>query len=614
MIEFKDYIKEIQASALISEKADPQLIVKFLVDNEWFGKKPEYKNGTVLLTDEQVNIFSGPLRQFLSNPMRSSILEAMLSKKFSVTTKYLRKFFDEEQTEESTRFYLYDFLLYRLTKEVVFCNDADLTVLLRQATMDLTKEHGDLLTFFLAWLRLETKVAYSKDYVMDKRYTMQIQNEAYAFDEYLQLLYYLFNEEYIEDRDMYQKASRSQNYTDTWLYLSMHFICALRYTDLKRIYHPVLPYPPKEVLKKIRDGTFSDNDALHVLLSITRWMCVLPFAPNKTESTTGVGSVKLIIPASCEVHFGKLFAMAEAHRQLKGTPDTPIIRKITTYGEIKQYMGEEIGNLFLESDFRSRSATKSYLQSIYMLADDILEEDRSGPNIKGYILAAVARSHKGTYGEFAATTFDYLKDAKFSSLTPEFVAFELMERGVLSFISSTLLKMVTKEEYAKLPVQKQTEMVKLLNLNPRNVEAIVSIVDQGRRYADTAIREAIRSGEDLLSILHKIGSGQAFSKQPECLCLLSAINKLCPYGTKRQCVGCEYEISTKSTLFLLIGEYNRMHALYQAAEDPLEKTKYKNLIRQIVLPKLDELLFCIKDTYGEKAFASYEELIKENLI
>lgn len=57
-----------------------------------------------------------------------------------------------------------------------------------------------------------------------------------------------------------------------------------------------------------------------------------------------------------------------------------------------------------------------------------------------------------------------------------------------------------------------------------------------------------------------------------------------------------------------------MHALYQAAEDPLEKTKYKNLIRQIVLPKLDELLFCIKDTYGEKAFASYEELIKENLI
>lgn len=124
----------------------------------------------------------------------------------------------------------------------------------------------------------------------------------------------------------------------------------------------------------------------------------------------------------------------------------------------------------------------------------------------------------------------------------------------------------------------------------------------------------MRSGEDVLSILHKIGSGQAFSKQPECLCLLSAINKLCPYGTKRQCVGCEYEISTKSTLFLLIGEYNRMHALYQAAEDPLEKTKYKNLIRQIVLPKLDELLFCIKDTYGEKAFASYEELIKENLI
>lgn len=614
MIEFKNYIKEMQANAVLTEKADAHSIISFLIDNRWFGKKPTYENGVVFLSDEQVKLFSAPLRQFLNTPMRSSILECMLSKKFPVTTKFLRKFFDEEQSEETTRFYLYDFLLYWLTKEIVFYTDADLTDLLRQATIDLTKSHGDILTFFLAWLRFETKVAYIKDYMMDKRYTMKLQNEAYAFDEYLQLLYYLFNEEYIRDHDMYQKASRSQNYTDTWLYLSMHFICALRYTDLKRIYHPDLPYPPKEVLKKIRENTFSDNDALHVLLSMTYRMCVLPFTPKKTDTTIGIGSVKLVIPASCEVHFGKLFAMAEAHRQLKGTPDTPIIRKITTYGEIKQYMGEEIGNLFLESDFRSRSATKSYLQSIYMLADDILEEDNSGPSVKGYILAAVARSHKGTYGEFAATTFEYLKDAKFNSLTPEFVAFELMERGVLSFISSTLLKMVTKEEYAKLPVQKQTEMIKLLNLNPRNVEGIVSIIDQGRRRADAAIREAMRSGDDLLSILHKIGSGQAFSKQPECLCLLSAINKLCPYGTKRQCVGCEYEISTKSTLFLLISEYNRMHELYRAAEDPLEKVKYKNLIKKIVLPKLDELLFCIKDTYGENAFASYEELLKENLI
>ena len=58
------------------------------------------------------------------------------------------------------------------------------------------------------------------------------------------------------------------------------------------------------------------------------------------------------------------------------------------------YMGEEIGNLFLERNFSSRSANKSYLQSVAMLADDVLEE-KSELNIKGYFLAALARSHKG---------------------------------------------------------------------------------------------------------------------------------------------------------------------------------------------------------------------------
>lgn len=83
---------------------------------------------------------------------------------------------------------------------------------------------------------------------------------------------------------------------------------------------------------------------------------------------------------------------------------------------------------------------------IYILTDDILgvnDEFR----VKGYMLAALARSHKGSYGDFAKTTSIYLKDAKMSGYTPEFVAKELFERGVLSVIPSMLLKMVAGEEY-----------------------------------------------------------------------------------------------------------------------------------------------------------------------
>ena len=50
---------------------------------------------------------------------------------------------------------------------------------------------------------------------MQKRYTMDIQNSAYSMDEYLELCYYLFNSEYIEENQMYQQAAMSKNYTDT---------------------------------------------------------------------------------------------------------------------------------------------------------------------------------------------------------------------------------------------------------------------------------------------------------------------------------------------------------------------------------------------------------------
>lgn len=612
MVDLKDYIDGMIEMYAIPEKQEKRDITAFLVDNNWFGCEPVRTEGKMLLSEEQMEVLGPPLKVFLGEAMRSSYLADRLSERFPLTAKQFLNFCEEESLPESTRFYVLDFLLYRLEKDLVLCNDDDISGLLSCASMDLIKAHGDYLTFFMAWLRENVKTAYYRDYVMDKRYTMDIQNEAYDFGEYLELLFYLFNEDYIESHEMYKQAAGSKNYTDTWLYLSMHFICSLRYTDLKRIYHPDLPYYPEETLERISDGKFTENDARMVLLSITTRMCLLPFAPNKTDSANGVGAVKFTVPTSCEVHFGKLFALAEAHRQLDGTGDSPIIRKISTYAEITRYMGDEIGGLFLESDFRSRSATKSYLQSIYMLADDILEESTEGPSVKGYILAALARSHKGSYGEFATTTFEYLKDAKFSGLTPEFIAFELLERGVLSFVPSMLLKIITDGEYAKLPVQKQTELVKALDLRPQEIESLVVAVEKGRRQAEMVVSEIAAGEMDILEALHRIGSGQAFSKQADSLCLLTAINKMCPFAMKRQCVGCKYEVSTKSTLYLMIEEFNRLRELYKNSDDAHERNKYKKLITTLIVPKMDEMLYCIRRDYGDEAFEQYEIMIKEN--
>ena len=615
MYDLKDFINEIIKKSTAGEKVNVPSIIGFLQDNDWFGSKPIFKNGKVEISTEQAVLFSSGLKLFISTPEEESnsvYLLDILSEKFPITVKRLEEFFNSEGLIQNDRFYIADFLLYTLSKELPLYDDREIEVLLKKASFDLLKFHGDLLAFFLAWLRTKIKTRFVRDYIMEKRYTMDIQNEAYSLDEYTQLLYYLFTDSYIEDNDMYSKAAESKNYTDTWLYLCIHFVCPLRLTDLQRIYHPDLHYPPEIIIQKIAEGSFSDNDGRLVLLSISQRLCMLPLNPNKTAGTTGLNSIKLNIPLNCEGHFGKLFALAEAHRQINGTPDEPLIRKVSSYSEISRYMGEEIGSLFIESDFRSRSATKSYLQSIMMIADEIFDEDTSNPRVKGYILASIARNHKGSYGELAETTATYLKDAKFNGLTPELIAYELLERGVFSFIPSMLLKMTMADSYDKASVQNQTALIKALNVSAKEIESIIIACNKAKTKAEIAVKEAINSGVDILTILHRIGCGEAVSKQPECLCLMTAIGKFCPMSTRRQCVGCEYEISTKSTLHLLIGEFNRLYLLYNKQTDRIEKNKYRHIITSVILPAINEMLTCIKENYGEAAYYQYEEFIKEN--
>lgn len=288
-------------------------IINFFQDRRWFDDPPEIRDGIPYLSDSQMTVYEANLREFLE----TENIDDAFSSKFSQTAGLFRKFAKEERLSSNTKFYITDFMLYNMQKEITLYTDEDMDELMQSVCDELTKEHGDVFTFFIGWIRLNHKTRYHRNYVLEQRYSMNINNQAYDMDEYLELLYYLFCPTYIEENNMYVRAAESMNYTDTWLYLAIHFICALRTTDLERIYHPMLPYSAQEVIDRIKDDTFSENDARYVILSINTRMCVLPLTPNKTKAHSGISSVKFCIPDSCEVHFGKLFALAEAHRQLK---------------------------------------------------------------------------------------------------------------------------------------------------------------------------------------------------------------------------------------------------------------------------------------------------------
>lgn len=613
VVDLKNYLERILVELGAATIKHREKVSGFLLDNEWFGVSINLDDYTI--SEKDAEVLKNQIKDYLTTPPGIKSMEGIFSKKFPSTSELFVQFAEEEKLSETNRFYLLDFLAYYLTKDLFLYSDAEVETLVEVATEVLTKSQGNILIQFIKWLLNKGVTRYRVSFEMTKRYTIESANGAYELDEYLGLMYYLFNENYIIKNDMLCKAANSKNYADTWLYLGLHFICALRSTDLERLGHPKLTREPLEVLEAVVDGTWSSSEARRTLLSITTRLTYLNLTPNKTKNASNVAQLKFHVPESCQVLIGTLLAICEAHFQLQipYNAENPLIRQIKTYEKITSYMGEEIGNLFLERNFSSRSANKSYLQSVAMLADDVLEE-KSELNIKGYFLAALARSHKGDFNEFAQTTTTYLKDAQLGQLKPEMVAKELFERGVLSMIPSMLLTIVTRGKYKKLSPSQQTQMIKSLDLTPIEIEKTLELSIRADSRSQQALKTLVENNvdpEQLLTICHRIGNGEAFSKQGESMCLLSALGKLCSYDDRQHCVGCQYELQTKSTLLLLIGEFNRLNKQYQKLKNELERGKVRAILEKQIKPCLTEMLQALSEQYGEAVLSDYEDIIKE---
>lgn len=610
-------VKEVLEGVLFDlDKDTPAVrekVSQFLLDNSWFSIPINKSDFTV--SEVNAVILRDKVVEYLSAKPGIQSISTILKQRYPATEEYFKQYVKDSNLDETSQFYLQDFLAYYLTKDLFLYNDKELEKLIEQATETLSKNHGDDCITFASWLLQKGVTHYRNTYEMTSRYTLEDKDGAYELDDYLELMFYLFNDNYIQDNEMLAQAASSKDYADTWLYLALHFICALRTTDLERIGHPQLPRKPEDVLTAVKEGTWEGREARRTLLSITTRLTYLNITPNKTKRTSNVSQLKFHVPESCQVLIGTLLAVCEAHYQLEqqSESNSPLIRKITDYERISRNMGEEIGEFFLERDFSSRSANKSYLQAVAMLADDVLEE-KSELNIKGYFLAALARSHKGSYDEFAQTTTAYLKDAQLGQLQPEMVAKELFERGVLSMVPSMLLTIVTRGKYKELSPSQQTQMIKELDLSPAEIEKTLELSvradARSQKALQVVVEEQMRPNQ-LLTVCHRIGNGEAFSKQAESMCLLSALGRFCPYDDRKHCVGCTYELQTTSTLLLLIGEFNRLNRQYGEVQNDLEKGKIRAILEHQLKPCLTEMLQVLSNQYGEEVLCDYEEIIKE---
>jgi hypothetical protein len=354
-----------------------------------------------------------------------------------------------------------------------------------------------------------------------------------------------------------------------------------------------LPIAGSDVHGLALSGVFPARDALAVTADLESRIKLLGLKPSKTARHTNVPTLKLHVPESLREPLGMIIAIALAHRPEIGPGDSFVVPNVN-HKLTEDFFGKELVSII--GKFVPRRCNKAYLQGI----DAIGGADNAPGKPKGYMLAALARSHKGGFGTLGRTTDIYLRDARFAGYSPEFIAREMFERGVLSFIPAILLEIYGGDQYRRLPVSVQTSLIGQLGLPAQSIERIATATERALERGQDAVRRVFggigRIPENTFGVLQNVASGNAPSRQDEWLCLMTAADRACPYPERACCLGCGYEIYTKSAMHMLMKEYARINGLCACAA-PGERLRYTKILETAIFPAVMEILASVRVLY-----------------
>jgi len=578
-------------------------LLEFMDANTWFGISPKMDGSVPLVRGCEFERFKAPLTLWLSaykKPGREKISLMLLhfSGIYPQTCALYRRFINDRRLDdEPAAWKLLDFLLSEIDREITVYTESELESLVASVDTDTTRRSAQLLAEFFQTAEHNGKPLTQWVYSFNSRDSAKPIKSAYPLNDFAVMAYCVFNEDIWLEQDMIVKATENKPYADLWVFVALHFICAFRRSDMARLPAPALPYDSATVRQKVRDGVFEKTDCIALVEELVMRLELNPMKPSKTKAHKDVPNLKLSVPESLKAPFGLIMAIALAHR-----PEIKPGHKFVTPSQsknlrhVRQFFGEYFMGALGGRMFSSLRSNKSYLQGIEISAQD----DPAGKP-KGYMLAALARSHKGGLGRLAKTTEIYLKDARFSGYNPDFIIREMFERGVFSFIPAVLLELYAGDKYKLLPVRAQTKLISEVGLAANQIEpmadAMNRALEKSRKAVNTVLRAPSEIAESVAAMLQNIASGNAPSRQKEILCLMTAAGSPCPFADRGICIGCGYEIYTKTAMHTLMREYSRLTGLMEPAGRP-DAWRYDKILKQAVLPAVDEMLLAMELLYG----------------
>ena len=559
-------------------------LLGFLDRNEWFGQVPAGTGLEIMVPDYEgmrgavclwLEAYQKPPRE------KMELLLKQYQYRLPQTCALYRTFAETEDiADRPGGWKILDFILSSCDRELCLYSQDELDRIMEETRERLPTSNARLLAKFITEEIRKGQYRYE----IHSRRQNELKKDAYSLRDFSVMAYCVFNPDSWKENRLVEKAVSSRKNSNLWLFTALHFFGAIRQSDLVRFPVPSLPCSKERLKTMVEDGTYRDEDARGVSEEFVLRLKYLPMHPSKTARYQGIPELKFYLPESLKTALGWILSVRLIHHREGEVLVEPVQDLISG----KRFFGEAFAEALGNRRFQTRRANKAYMQGIALVT-----EDEPGKP-KGYMLAALARSHKGGISSIPEMTDIYLKDATFSGYRPEFILREMFERGIFGFIPAMMLERYAGDGYRTLDVSRQTDLIRSIGLDALQIEEVTLLVEtalEKARAVVTAIPE-----EGLGTALQRIANGAAASRQEETLCLRVAVGLSCVDPLRGGCIGCGYEIYTKAAFHLLMKEYVRISRLKKEAQG-IEKSRLRNLLLQGILPAVREMVVSLPLLY-----------------
>lgn len=583
-------------------------LLDFMDANSWFGQQVKGKGDDIYL-DDMSRVIPG-LSLWLQGYGKSDIeklgmLLEHYDKLYPETCSRYKEFMASNKYRTASSLRVLDFVFSNIDEEITRYGDLKIQQLLDEASECLgTEGIGEFIDFINVLKQNNIHLVWTYKKSVNKKSFIDRDNAAFELDRFAKMAYVTFSAESWESNELIKKATASNKCAKLWLFVALHFVSALRKTDIERLPVPILSESEEIIKEKIISGTFTDEEARSVAESWVFLIETLAMKPHKTERVKNVPTIKIFIPESLKSEFGVMLALALSHHK----DGTPFISSFAENSLLDLFFGEDFVSASGKRYFRTRKANKAFLQGIEAVADS-----KTGkPN--GYMLASLARSHKGGIGTLSDITDVYLRDENFTGYKPEFILREMFERGIFGFIPALLLEKYAGEKYKKLGVSNQTKLISQIGLTPMEIEEITDCVRNSMMQAEIIVKTFLGniSREQLHQVLQVIVTDGAHAKDKGLYCVKIAMGVVCENYDRSSCIGCGYEIYTKTAFYLLIKEYKTLLYKKHNAEG-FEKERLSNILKKGIMPAITEIVTSIPILYPGADMSPYEEMLERGI-